>query len=136
MAAPVQPSRWLVLAAAVLLLATAAIHGAGYAPVTGAVAAAGVAPGLVNAVSALWLMYSAHLIVLAIVAALASGVAGSRRVILACGLIPAADTILLLRFVGVFAGSIAVAAATVLLVLAGLRQPGRTVSGRAVGSPD
>jgi len=126
----VQPNRWLVFTAAVAILATAAIHGMGYASVSSAIVAVGALPGLVAVVRALWLMYSAHLVVLAIVVCLASRVAGGRPVILACALIPAADTALLLRFVGFFVGTYALAAATVLLVLGGLLPPQHTGSSR------
>ncbi len=128
MAWSIQPNRWLTFTAAVVLLATAAVHGTGYASVSSSIVAVGAKPGLVAVVRALWLMFSAHLIILAIVVALASGVAGGRRVILACALIPAADTALLLRFVGLFVGTFALAGATVLLVLGGLLQPRHTAS--------
>lgn len=113
-------SRSLIIGAGVLLVATAAIHAAGYPAVSGAILASGLDPSLVAALRALWLMFSVHLVLLAIVVILAGGVPGGRRIVLACALIPAADTVLLLRFVGVFVGAVSLAAATALLVLGGL----------------
>lgn len=113
-------SRWLIGVAAVLLVATAAVHAAGYPSVSATILASGLDPSLVAAVKALWLMFSVHLVLLAVVVTLAASVSGGRRIVLACALIPAADTAVLLRFVGWFVGSFSLAAATVLLVLGGL----------------
>ena len=77
-------------------------------------------------------MFSVHLVMLAIVVILACGVSGGRRIVLACALIPAADTIVLLRFVGWFVGSISLAAATVLLVLGGMLWTKRGTSRKGV----
>jgi len=116
-----QASRWFIIAAGILLVATAAFHAAGYPSVSSTLLASGLSPSLVAALRALWLMFSVHLVMLAIVVILASSVSGARRIVLACALIPAADTALLLRFVGLFEGSYGLAAATILLVLGGLR---------------
>ena len=113
-------SRWLIAGAGTLLVATAAVHAAGYPSVSTTVLTSGLSPPLIAAVRALWLMFSVHLVLLAIVVILAGGVPGGRRIVLACALIPAADTVLLLRFVGVFVGAVSLAAATALLVLGGL----------------
>jgi hypothetical protein len=113
-------SRWLIIGAGVLLVVTAAFHAAGYTSVSGTMLASGLNPSLVAAVRALWLMFSVHLVILAIVVILAGNVSGARRIVLACALIPAADTAILLRFVGLFVGAFGLAAATVLLVLGGL----------------
>ena len=117
-----QLNRWLILAAAIVLFVTAAIHGTGYTSVSSAVAANSVKPSLASVVRALWLMFSAHLLVLGVVVVLAGWTPGGGRVVLACALIPAADTALLLRFAGLFVGTFALAAVTVLLVLGGALQ--------------
>ena len=124
MAGPYQLNRWLIIAAGVVLAATAALHATGYSTVSSAILASGAGPFLVAAVRALWLMVSVHLVVLSVVVILASGVAGARWVVLACALIPAADTVLLFRFVGLFVGSFALAGATALLIL-GVLLPSR-----------
>jgi len=116
----IRVSRWLITGAGILLVATAAIHAAGYPSVSSTMLASGVNPSLVAALRALWLMFSVHLVLLAIVVILASNVSGGRRIVLACALIPAADAALLLRFVGLFVGTFGLAAATVLLVVGGL----------------
>ncbi len=120
----IQLNRWLVVAAAVVLFATAAFHATGYASVSNAIVASGAKPALVAAVQALWLMFSLHLIVIGMVVILASGAPGARRVVLACALFPALDTLLLLRFVGLFVGTVALAAAAALLVSGGLIRRG------------
>ena len=120
MAEPSRVSRWLIIGAGILLVATAAVHAAGYPSVSSTILASGLDPSLVAPVRALWLMFSVHLVILAIVVIVARSVSGARRIVLACALIPAADTALLLRFVGLFVGTFGLAAATVLLVLGGL----------------
>ena len=122
-------SRWLIAGAGILLVATAAVHAAGYPSVSTAVLTSGLSPPLIAAVRALWLMFSVQLVILAIVVILARSVSGARRIVLACALIPAADTALLLRFAGWFVGSFGLAAATVLLVLGGLLLPKSRSSG-------
>jgi hypothetical protein len=119
-AEPIQVSRWLIIGGGILLVATAAFHAAGYPSVSGTLLASSLDPSLVAAVRALWLMFSVHLVLLAIVVILARSVSGARRIVLACALIHAADTALLLRFVGWFVGTFCLAGATVLLVLGGL----------------
>jgi hypothetical protein len=116
----IRVSRWLITGAGILLVATAAVHAAGYPAVSRTILASGLDPSLVAAARALWLMFSVHLVILAVVVILAGSVSGGRRIVLASALIPAADTALLLRFVGWFVGTFGLAAATVLLVLGGL----------------
>ncbi len=120
MAESTQVSRWLIIGAGIVLVATAALHTAGYPSVSSTMLASGLNADLVAALRALWLMFSAQLVVLAIVVILARSVPGGKRIVLACALIPAVDAALLLRFVGVFAGTLGLAMATVLLVLGGL----------------
>ncbi len=131
MAGSIPLNRWLVVAAAVVLFATAAFHATGYASVSSAIVATGAKPGLIAVVKALWLMFSIHLIVIGIVVILASGAPGARRVVLACALFPVLDTLLLLRFVGLFVGTFALAAAAVLLVSGGLIRRGSETPGAA-----
>jgi len=124
-AVPIQLSRWLIITAGFVLLATAALHATGYPSVSSAIVASGAKTFLVAAVRALWLMFSVHLVVLGIVLVLASGVPGAGRVVLACAVIPAADTALLFRFAGLFVGTCALAGVTVLLVVGGVLQARR-----------
>jgi len=112
--------RWFAIAGAGVLVATAAIHAAGYGSVSAAVGAGGVNPELAPALRAVWLMVAFHLVILAIIVVVASGAARGKHIVLVCALMPAADAVLLFRFVGVFVGTIDMVAATVLLVLSGL----------------
>jgi len=132
---PDQLNRRFTITAGVVLFATAAFHATGYASVSSAVLASGVKPALAAAMRALWLMFSAHLVVLGIMVILASGVPGARRLVLAGALIPAVDTALLLRFAGLFVGTVALALATVLLVLGGLLPPRREARGTGGVAP-
>lgn len=129
MVGPKQPKRWLIIAAAVILVGTAAFHATGYTSVSTAIQASGAKPFLVAAVSALWLMFSAHLIILSIVVILASRVQRARPVLLACAGIPAVDTVLLFHFAGLFVGTVALAAAAILLVVGGLVQTSPEATG-------
>ncbi|MFH1177201.1 MAG: hypothetical protein V1750_07320 [Acidobacteriota bacterium] len=117
-----QLSRWLIIAAGVVLAGTAAFHATGYNSVSTAIQASGAKPFLVAAVKALWLMFSAHLILLSIVVILASGMPRARLVLLACAVIPAVDSVLLFHFAGLFVGTVSLAVAAILLVLGGLIQ--------------
>lgn len=119
MAGRLQLNRCLAIAAAVVLVATAALHASGYGVVSRTIGGSGVSPAFATALRALWLMYAFHLVIVAVVAILASGATADRRILLACALVPAADAAILLRFVGLFVGSSSLAAAAVLLVAAG-----------------
>jgi hypothetical protein len=116
-------ARWLVVAGSLILAATALFHATGYRDVTGAIQASGAPPFLVSAVKALWLMFSVHLLVLSLVFLAASRIPGGRRVVLLAAMIPLADTALLLRFAGVFVGTISLALATMLFLLGGVLLP-------------
>ncbi len=118
-------SRWLVIAGGLVLAASAVFHATGYSSVSSAMQASGAQASLVAVVRALWIMFSAHLLILSVIVILASGVPRARRVVLACALIPAFDTFLLLRFVGLFVGTFALAGATVLLICGGLLEKRR-----------
>ena len=120
MTGTIRLNSWLVIAAAVVLIGTAAFHATGYRPISDAIQASNAKPFLVVAVKALWLMLSAHLVILAAVVVLANGAPGGRRVLLACALIPAFDTVLLASFVGAFIGTFSLAAAAVLLIAGAL----------------
>jgi len=123
MAGRIQLHRWFAIAAALILVATAGIHGSGYTSVSAAVAASSVNPALGPSLRAVWLMISFHLVILAAVAVVASGVRGGKAIVLACALLPAVDTIILFRSVGVFIGTVNLGAAAILLVASGLLHP-------------
>jgi len=121
-------AQYLIIAGSIMLFCTAFLHASGYSGVANAIAATGAKPFLVSAVKGLWLMFSAHLIILSLVFVVASRNSGGKWTVLACTLMPVFDTLLLLRFVGVFPGSILLAIATVLFLIGGLLFP-RSVNG-------
>jgi len=65
-------ARSLVALGNLILFATALLHGSGYATLSGKMENSNVAPFLVSAFKAVWLMISAHLIVLSAVLVTAS----------------------------------------------------------------
>jgi hypothetical protein len=116
-------ARWLILAASVILLATALFHGSGYGSVARSIEASDVRPFLISAVKGLWLMFSIHLIVVSSALVAVSRSLQAKRFVLLCALFPIADTIILLVFAGVFAGTIMIAVAAILLLGGGLMLP-------------
>ncbi|MEW6207101.1 MAG: hypothetical protein AB1631_01955 [Acidobacteriota bacterium] len=116
-------ARWLILAASVMLLATALFHGSGYGGVARSIEASDVKPFLISAVKGLWLMFSIHLIVVSFALVAVSRSLQAKRFVLLCALFPIADTVILLIFAGVFAGTIMMAVAALLLIGGGLLLP-------------
>jgi len=104
----------LVVSGAVVLAGTAVLHGTGYESV--AAAARGLPPLLAAAIPGLWIMFSVHLVLVGLLAAAAALRARSRLLVLGCALLPAADTLILLRFVGIFPGTFLLVTAAALLV--------------------
>lgn len=126
-------SRWPLLAAAVVLVATAALHATGYRPLVAQLAASAIQPAWLAGVKGLWLVFSCHLVLLAtaliVVALRPAGAAPLLLVVLA--LIPAVDTLTLLWFVGIFPGTVALALVTVLMLAGAVLHRSR----RARGEP-
>lgn len=116
-------ARWLIIASSVILFVTALFHGSGYGGVAKAIEASDADPFLISAVKGLWLMFSIHLIILSLVFIAVSRSLQAKRLVLLCALFPAADTVLLLIFVGVFAGTIMLAVASLLVIAGALLLP-------------
>ncbi len=116
-------ARWLIVAGSVILFGTALFHASGYNGVARAIEASGAKPFLVSAVKGLWLMFSAHLIILSLIIVAASRSSHARWLVLLCAVMPVADALLLLRFAGVFAGTILIAVAAMLFIAGGLLLP-------------
>ncbi len=111
--------RWLVLAGSVILAATAVFHATGYATVASGIDASGARPLIVSAVKALWIMFTIHLIFISVLLFLASRTPAAGHLVLVAACVPACDTLVLLRFVGVFIGTLALALATILIAAGG-----------------
>ncbi len=116
-------ARWLIVAGSVILFGTALFHASGYNGVANAIEASNARPFLASAVKGLWLMFSAHLIILSLIIVAASRSAHARPLVLLCALMPVFDTLLLLRFAGVFAGTILIAIASTLFIVGGCLLP-------------
>ena len=116
-------ARGLIIAASVILFATALLHGWGYPKLSAEIAGSNARPLVVSAFKALWLVFSAHLIVLSLIFVAASRIPGGKRIVLVGLLIPAFDVVLLFHFLGLFVGTIAVSLAGVLLLAGGLMLP-------------
>jgi len=118
-------ARALVRVAAVILVATAALHASGSAGVNRALSRSDLSPMLVRGFQGLWLQFSVHLVLVALVLWLVTRGAPSRVVVLGCGLIPLADTVQVWSIAGIFPGTIMLAAAAALVLAGGalLREP-------------
>lgn len=101
--------QWLISAGCVILFGTAIYHAAFYTSMTRAMGASDAKPALIADMKALWLIFSLHLIILSVLAFSASRCASARQLILLCSLMPLSDTLLLLKFVGMFPGIILLA---------------------------
>ena len=101
--------QWLISAGCVILFGTAIYHAAFYTSMTRAMGASDAKPALIADMKALWLIFSLHLIILSVLAFSASRCASARQLILLCSLMPLLDTLLLVKFVGMFPGIILLA---------------------------
>src|SRR5262245_3153044 len=119
-------SRWLVASAGVVMIITAGFHALGYRPVVGQLVASSIEAPWQACIRGLWLVYSLHLVVvgcLLLVAGIRPCSVG-KPVLLLVGLVPAFDTVVLFRFLGVFVGTIGLGLATVLLYVGAALWPG------------
>ncbi len=98
--------QWLISAGCVILFGTAIYHQAGYTSMARAIEASDAKPTLIAEMKTLWLMYSLQLIILSVLAFSASRCASARQLILLCSLMPLLDTVLCLKFLGMFPGII------------------------------
>lgn len=98
--------QWLISAGCVILFGTAIYHQAGYTSMTRAIGASDAKPALIAEMKTLWLMFSLQLIILSVLAFSASRCASARQLILLCSLMPLLDTLLCLKFMGMFPGII------------------------------
>ncbi len=113
-------SRGLMGAAGIILLGTAVMHGIGYSPLVEQLGPSGIEPDWLGGVKGLWIIFSLRLAILGIlflVAAARPGAAG-RGILSIAGLIPVADTVVLLAFVGVFPGSVTLGLASLCIFAA------------------
>ncbi len=101
--------QWLISAGCVILLGTAICHAAYYTSMARAMGASDVQPALTAGMKALWVVFSFHLTILGVLAFSASRCASARQLILLCSLMPLLDTLLLLKFLGMFPGIILLA---------------------------
>ena len=116
-------ARVLVVIGTLLLLAVAMLLAYGYRFVMPVLAGTNIPPELLRAIKGLWLAMSVQLVLLCLVIVWASRLPNGRTLVLLCTLVPAAVTILLYCFVGVFIGSIGFTLATVLLAAGGFLLP-------------
>jgi hypothetical protein len=98
--------QWLISAGCVILFSTTTHHEMGYLAMTRAIGASDAKPALIAEMKALWLMFSLQLIILSALAFSASRCASARQLILLCSLMPLLDTVLCLKFLGMFPGTI------------------------------
>ena len=116
-------ARWLTPLGSFALLASAIFHVSGYSRLVHRIdAGAMLAPPLDGIVKVCWLLFSVELFFLAVISFLARNIEHGARVVLLCGACTGVSALLMLRFLGAFAGVYLLAAATLLLVLGGTLQ--------------
>ena len=98
--------QWLISVGCVILFGTAIYHQMGYTSMARAMGASDAKPTVIAEMKALWLMFSLQLIILSVLAFSASRCASARQLILLCSLMPLLDTLLCLKFLGMFPGII------------------------------
>lgn len=116
MATRMTMAKVLLTLAALTLVATAALHGSGYASISKLLGESNLPGALGVSMRALWVDFSVQLIILAALlgVAVARPTPGARIVVLVCGLGLAVDTLVLGAIVGLFVGTVALALASLL----------------------
>lgn len=101
-------ARALLAISGLVLLGTAALHGSGFPQVTALLATSGIDAAWAGGMRGLWLIYALHLGIVGIIvlAAAAKPEVASRGLLIALGLIPALDALVLLSTIGVFPGNV------------------------------
>jgi hypothetical protein len=118
-----KPMRWITPLGSLVLLASSILHAGGYSRLVHRIeAGAMLAPPLDGIVKALWLLFSLELFFLAVISFLARNMERGGRIVLVCGACTGVSALLMLRFLGGFAGVYLLAAVTLLLVLGGTLQ--------------
>jgi len=116
-------ARWITPLGSFVLLASAIFHGSGYGRLVHRIdAGAMLPPPLDGVLKASWLLFSVEMFFLAVISFLARNMERGGRIILLCGACTGVSALLLLRFLGAFAGVYLLAAVTLLLVLGGTLQ--------------
>lgn len=112
-------SRWALGAAGIIMVGTAGLHAIGYRPLAQQLAASNIHEAWAAGVRGLWLIFSLHLVILGglLMTAAVTPTGVSRKVLVIVGLLPAADTVMLFSFVGVFVGTILLSVAALLVYL-------------------
>jgi hypothetical protein len=127
-------ARWLVMIGSLLVLFGAILHIYGYTFAMPRVAATNAGPEILNVFKALWWSFSVTGIVLCPVIVWASRLPTGRGLVLLCTVIPAAISVLMFCFLGVFIGSIIFSTATLLLLVGGLMLPSGEAPQRRCGN--
>jgi len=116
-------ARWLVMIGSLLLLFGAILHVYGYTFAMPRVAATNAGPEIFKVFKALWWSFSVTGVVLCPVIVWASRLPSGRGLVLLCTVIPAANSVFMFYFLGLFIGSIILGIATLLLFVGGLMLP-------------
>jgi hypothetical protein len=122
----VKSARGLIMIGSVLILFGAILHVYGYTFAMPRMAATNAGPEMLNVFKALWWSFSVTGVVLCPVIIWASRLPTGRGLVLLCTVIPAATSVLMFCFLGVFIGSIIFSIATLFLLAGGLMLPGST----------
>ena len=108
--------RWLILLASIILFGAGLLHLIGYSFLIPALVKAGVVPGIVGAVKAVWFIFTVELVILSPALVWIGRLSRARSLLLYLSLIPLADAILMYHYVGLFIGTYMVAGGALLLL--------------------
>jgi hypothetical protein len=111
------PARWLILLGCIVLFCAGLMHLIGYSFLIPVLVKAGVDPGILGAVKAVWFVFTVELVILTPAVVWLSWRPGTRSLLLFLALIPVADAILMYHYVGPFIGAHLVAGGSLLWLL-------------------
>ena len=117
MSGAAKSSQWTVGSAGVVMIITAGLHGLGYRPLAAQLAGSNMQAMWSGGIKGLWLIFSLHLVIVGGIFLLAGirPTSVGKTILLIAVLVPVGDTIVLLIFVGVFVGTVALGLAALLL---------------------
>lgn len=110
-------TRLMLVSAAVILIVTAALHGAAVLQLDRIISVPAISELMRSAFRAVWLLYSSHLVLIATILIYAAARPGAVTgpLLFICGLVPAIDALVTLAFVGAFPGNGLLGLAAVLV---------------------
>lgn len=110
--------RWCTGIGSVVLFVVGILHALKFTQLEGMIQASAIKPPLGGIAKGSWLIFSGEMMAMAVIALVGSGIPRGERIVLLCGLVMALNAVLLVKFVGVFAG-VYITVFVMILFLAG-----------------